>query len=72
MGDRGRWGPMVGAAAGWVLALLLLYELRGLLFLILVAFVLAYVLDPAVTRIAGILGGVRAPSPGWRCCSCYS
>lgn len=43
--------------AGCVLALLLLYELRGLLFLILVAFVLAYVLDPAVTRLASILGG---------------
>jgi len=57
MGDTGRWGLRMGAVAGGVLALLLIYALRGLLFLILVAFILAYVLDPPVTRLTRLLGG---------------
>jgi predicted PurR-regulated permease PerM len=57
MGDRGRWVLRTGAVAGCALALVVLYQLRGLLSLILVAFVLAYVLDPAVSRIARVLRG---------------
>jgi predicted PurR-regulated permease PerM len=57
MGDTGRWGLRIGAVIGGALALLLVYALRGLLFMILVAFIPAYVLDPAVTRLTRLLGG---------------
>ncbi|HSB68134.1 MAG TPA: AI-2E family transporter [Candidatus Methylomirabilis sp.] len=57
MDARARRGLRVGAVLGCALALVLIYQLRGLLLLILLAFVLAYVLDPPVTRLAGILGG---------------
>ncbi len=55
--DRSHWGIRIGVFAGAVLAVLLLYELRTLLLLILIAFVLAYVLNGPVTRLAGLLGG---------------
>ncbi|MEK6716231.1 MAG: AI-2E family transporter [candidate division NC10 bacterium] len=57
MGDRARWGVRIAALAGGLLALFLIYQLRTLLLLILLAFVLAYVMDPPVTRLTRILGG---------------
>ncbi len=57
MTDRRPWAGRVAAGVGALLVLLLLYQLRTLVLLILVAFLLAYVLDPAVTRLAKVLGG---------------
>jgi predicted PurR-regulated permease PerM len=57
MTDRTRWGSRVAAGIGAVLLLLFLYLLRKLVLLILGAFLLAYVLDPAVSRLARVLGG---------------
>ncbi len=57
MTDRRGWGKQAAAVAGAFLLLLLLYQLRTLVLLLLVAFLLAYVLDPAVSRMAKILGG---------------
>lgn len=57
MGDRARWGVRIAVLAGGALALFLIYSLRVLVLLILFAFILAYVLDPPVTRLARIVGG---------------
>lgn len=57
MRDRARWGVWIGGLAGAALALVLLYRLRALVLLVVVAFILAYVLDPPVTRLARLLGG---------------
>jgi predicted PurR-regulated permease PerM len=57
MTDRWRWGGRIATGIGITLALLLIYQLRTLVLLILVAFLLAYVLDPPVSRLARVLGG---------------
>lgn len=57
IGDRRHWGGRVAVLVGAALALFLIYQLRTLVLLILLAFVLAYVLDPPVTRLARIMGG---------------
>ncbi len=57
MTDRWRWGGRIATGIGISLALLLTYQLRTLVLLILVAFLLAYVLDPPVSRLARVLGG---------------
>ncbi len=57
MTDRRGWGGWVAAGIGAILGLLLIYHLRSLVLLVLVAFLLAYVLDPPVTGLARVLGG---------------
>lgn len=55
--ERPRWELWLPLLAGVALALFVAHRLRTLLLLILLAFVLAYVLDPPVTRLARLLRG---------------